>query len=275
MLLRPVALALALVLPPALPAQAADAARIAELLRMDEAMEVLREEGIAYGEDLQAELLGGAGGARWDRMVELIYDPVTLRRRFDRAFARELPADSPETAAIAEFLGSDRGQRIVVLEIEARRALLDPAVEDAARLALDRMREARDPLLDDLQRFAEVNDLVESNVIGALNANLAFYRGMSEAGAFGTAMPEEDMLAEVWAQEDDIRAETVDWLFPFLSLAYSPLPPADFDAYLAFSESEAGQRLNRAIFAAFDQVFARVSHDLGRAAAGVLAGQDL
>ena len=79
----------------------------------------------------------------------------------------------------------------------------------------------RDPRLDLLDRFAEANDLIEENVSGALNSNLAFYRGMSEGGAFtGAEMTEEEMLSEVWSQEDDIRAETAGWLYPFLMLAY-------------------------------------------------------
>lgn len=83
------------------------------------------------------------------------------------------------------------------------------------------------------------------------------------------------MLAEVWAQEPDIRAETESWLYPFLALAYKPLSDADVEAYLAFSESEAGRAMNAAMFAAFDEVFREISHDLGRAAAEMLSGRDI
>ena len=31
--------------------------------------------------------------------------------------------------------------------------------------------------------FAEANDLIELNVVGALNSNLAFYRGMADGAA--------------------------------------------------------------------------------------------
>src|SRR3989338_6090678 len=95
--------------------------------------------------------------------------------------------------------------------------------------------------------------------MGALNANLAYYRAMSNAGGFGDRVPEDQMLAEVWAQEADLRSETVEWLFPYLALAYSPLSTEDLQAYLDFSASAGGRRANALIFAAFDAVFVEIS----------------
>ena len=83
------------------------------------------------------------------------------------------------------------------------------------------------------------------------------------------------MLADVWSQESDIRAETEGWLYPFLALAYKPLSDADMQAYLTFSESEASRVMNAAMFAAFDEMFRDISRDLGRAAADMLSGQDI
>jgi hypothetical protein len=108
-----------------------------------------------------------------------------------------------------------------------------------------------------------------------LNASLAFYQGMAEVAAFQEAMPEDQMLADVWAQEPEVRAETVDWLFPYLALAYKPLSDADLAVYQDFSGSPAGQAVNAALFAAFDAVFVAVSLDLGRAAAKQMQGQEL
>jgi hypothetical protein len=47
------------------------------------------------------------------------------------------------------------------------------------------------------------------------------------------------------------------------------------DAYIAFSETRAGQQVNAALFAAFDKVFTRVSFDLGRAVALRMQGEDI
>jgi hypothetical protein len=46
-------------------------------------------------------------------------------------------------------------------------------------------------------------------------------------------------------------------------------------AYVAFSQTPEGQRLNGALFAAYDKVFRKVSYDLGRAAALLMQGSDI
>jgi len=260
------------------PAQAQEVtpAAVSKVLRMTEMMDIMQAEGLAYGEQLQEELFPDAGSARWQDMVALIYDAPTMQREFEAVFEAELAAQPEATGLILDFFGSERGQRIVTLEIEARRALLDEAVEEAAQVAVQEMMEANDPRFDLLLEFAEINQLVEENVAGAMNSNLAFYRGMAEGGAFdGAEMTEQEILSDVWTQEPQIRADTEQWLYPFLSLAYQPLSDEDMQAYIAFSETPASGVLNRALFAAFDDVFSRISHDLGRAAAGMLAGQDI
>ena len=184
-----------------------------------------------------------------------------------------LPKD--DLASMEAFFGSEMGQQILKLEIGARRALLDSDVEDVAKVAWSDMAAEDSPRAAQLRRFAEANDLIESNVMGAMNANFAFYRGMAEAGSFPEAMTEEQMLQDVWGQEPQVRTETESWLFPFLALAYQPLSDADLQSYISFSESPAGQRLNAALFVAFDAVFTQISADLGRAAALQMKGEDI
>jgi hypothetical protein len=269
---------LAVVLLWALPlrAEPVDPAALLTTLRIPEMIAVMQDEGIAYGDDLEDQLFPGAGGARWDQAVARVYDEPALLQRFQSAFAANLAADPQAMDRIVGFFGTDRGQQILSLEIEARRAFLDEAVEEAAAVSVDDMRASDDPRLALLERFVAANDLIEQNVSGALNANFAFYQGMSDGGAFDDAqMTEAEMLADVWSQEPDIRAETEGWLYPFLALAYEPLSDADIEAYLAFSESQAGQAMNAALFAAFDTVFSDISRDLGRAAAEMLSAQDI
>jgi hypothetical protein len=242
---------------------------------MDDVIDIMRQEGITYGRQLQDEMLEGRGGPTWDRAIDLIYDHATLRLRFDSVLEAGL-ADAPEAIAqIESFFLSTLGQEILTLEIEARRSLLDDAVEDAARARGEDMARDEDPRLKALERFAEVNDLTEANVSGALNSNLAFFQGLTEQGALRDNMTEEQILRDVWAQEPDIREETIQWLFPFLALAYGPLSDEALESYIQFSMSEAGQSLNNALFAAFDVVFASISRDLGRAAARQMMGDDI
>lgn len=256
-------------------APAVQVAALGEALRIAEVVEVMREEGLEYGASLEDELFPGRGGARWQAVVGLIYDTDTMRKRFDAALEREVAADPSVIGGILDFFGSERGQRILGLEIEARRALLDESTEEAAKVVVEDMTANDDPRLGLLRDFAEANDLIELNVAGALNANLAFYRGMIEGAAFDEPMSEEQMLADVWTQEPEVRRETEEWLYPYLALAYGPLSDDDLRDYIAFSRSAEGRRLNAATFAAFDTVFSAISRDLGRAAARQMQGEDI
>jgi hypothetical protein len=217
----------------------------------------------------------GGGGPGWDRAISGIYDIPVLRARFNRALREGLAPDPEATAAIIDFFSSDLGTRILTLEIEARRAFLDEAAEDAARVAADKLRAGRDPRARQIERFIEAADLLEMNVAGGLSGNLAFMSGMNETGINGVILPQAEVMEQVWGQEAQIRSDTESWLHAYLGLAYSPLTEAELDAYIAFWESPAGQRLNAVLFNAFDQTFVVVSRDLGRAAGQAMLGQDI
>jgi hypothetical protein len=257
-------------------AGADEVASMMQVLQVPALVAVLRDEGVDYAMSLDEDLFAGAGGAGWRAAVEAVHDEARMQQRFEAALQTAIGGDPETVAAALSFFGTGRGQRLLSVEIEARRSLLDEAVEDAAKARFGEMVERGDARLDILRRFAEANDLVEMNVQGALNANLAFYRGLAEAGGPGSEDLDEDrMLADVWSQEATVRAETEAWLYPFLAMAYSGLPDEDLEAYIAFSESVAGQRLNTALFAAFDSLFNVQSYDLGLATGRQLAGQDI
>lgn len=255
---------------------AADAAvsALVAALRVQDLLDVMRLEGLDYGKSLEEDLFPGQGGARWQAAVEHIYDAGRMQAGFEAVLLRELAQQPALIAPAQEFFSSERGKSILMLELEARRALLDPAVEDAAKVAFADMAEGNAPRFAQIKAFAAANDMIEANVIGALNANLSFYKGMAEGGALGE-MTEPDMVAEVWGQEAQVRADTEEWLFPYLSLAYQPVSDPDLDAYIAFSQTPAGQHLNTALYAAFDALFLAISHDLGYAAARQITGQDI
>ena len=53
------------------------------------------------------------------------------------------------------------------------------------------------------------------------------------------------------------------------------LTDAELDAYIAFWETPAGQRLNAALFSAFEAAFSDVSRGLGRAAGQAMLGSNI
>lgn len=258
---------------------AAGAERVLQLsatMQIAGLLTVMRAEGADYGKTLQEEMFPGKGGSSWDAAVSGIYDEAAMKLLFEKALIAELGAVDPKTLEVIEaFFGSDRGQRILTLEVEARRALLDQETEDAAKVHVEDLAAKDDPRLSLIREFAKTNDLVEMNVVGALNANLAFFEGMASAGGVKDDMTQEQMLQNVWSQEQAIREETETWLFPYLAMAYQPLSDDDLKAYLAFSELDEGKVLNDAVFAAFNTLFTDISRKLGRAAAKQINGEDI
>ncbi|HLQ17410.1 MAG TPA: DUF2059 domain-containing protein [Tabrizicola sp.] len=251
------------------------APQLAEVLQLDALFAVLREEGLAHGQTLETDMFPSGGGEEWQAAVSAIYDIDRLRAGFDAALQEQLGQDSETLDQIAAFFGSDLGRKIIGLEIEARRAFLDTEAEEAARVAADDAAAARDPKVDQVRRMIEAADLLEMNVAGSLSGNLAFMTGMASTGAYGSDLPEDQILSDVWGQEEQVRADTSTWLYAYLGLAYSPLSEDEMEAYVEFWESPAGQRLNAALFTAFDRVFRQVSYDLGRAAGRTMQGRDI
>lgn len=268
-------LALALATGLAVPAAASEVDEVMSVLRMPEMFSVLSAEGEEYGRELDENMLDGAGGANWADAVRQIYEPERLLPRFRTALEGALGGNAGRSDGVLDFFRSAFGQQATALEISARRALLDPDVEDASRLKLEELRAEEAPRLSLIEEFVSVNDLVESNVSSGLNANLAFYEGLRDAGAIGAEMSEDDMLAEVWSQEQAIREETSIWVHSYLTMAYAPLSDADLQQYTEVMRAADAKALNRAISEAYEVVFTDVSRQLGRAAGAVLAGQDL
>ena len=253
----------------------AETASLSTTLKTKDSFAVMVEEGKAYGTSIEEQMFPGQGSARWATMVSAIYDPVALQAIFDQALTESLADDPQAIAAAQEFFGTAMGQRILSAEIAARRTLLDEAAEEAAQVEAERMQADRDPKLRFIRDFIKAGDLIEQNVAGALTANLAFLQGMASVGTNGAVLDTDSMMSEVWSQESDIRAQTELWLLPYLMLAYRDLTEEEMTAYVAFSQTPEGQRLNGALFAAYDKVFRKVSYDLGRAAALLMQGSDI
>lgn len=252
-----------------------DVLALSRALLIPESMEILREEGLANGADLGREMPRGGQGSLWQHALRSAYDPSRMLVLFDRAFATALDGDPQTVRAATAFFTAEPARRALMLELSARRALLDDDVEAAAAQAygqVARENPDRQALID---RFVAANDLIELNVAGALNANLAFLRGVAEVSGDALGMTEADMLAQVGEAEAATRAEMIGWLLPFLVLAYQPMTDADLASYIAFSETREGRRLNAAMFAAFDAMFADISRDLGRAYGRSMQGDDI
>lgn len=242
-------------------------------LGLSEMIDIMREEGLAYGAEIAADLLPGRPTGDWDAALATIYDADRMQSEVLEDLGLALANE--DIAPILVFFEAEPGATIINLEVTARRALLDDAVEAASKDAAIIARMDETPRYQLIDRFVTVNDLVETNVVGAMNSNYAFYIGLKQGGAFPADLTEDQILSDVWSQESEIRDNTTEWVYSFLLLAYSPLSDADLETYIAFSETPAGAAMNRAIFQAFDGMFEDVSRALGLAAAREMVTQEL
>ncbi len=239
---------------------AGDQIDLARALRLGEVIEVLRDEGRAYGQTLNRDMLGGRGGAFWSAEVARIYGAARMEDIIQIAMLNGMDADQIDQSLA--FFDTDQGQLILRLETSARRAMVDSDIAQAAYDAYAALKGGDDARLALITRLVEINDLIEYNVAGSLSSNFYFLTGLAQSG--GSEQSEAEITADVWRQEDEIRTDTREWIFGFMLMAYDPLLDADLEAYITYSASPAGQSLNAALFNGFDAMYQAISHDLGR-----------
>jgi hypothetical protein len=252
-------------------AQDAQIEDLSKALRLSDTVAIMRDEGLVYGRDLGLEMLPEGDSEGWQDVVSRIHDADKMQALVEAGFAAALEGE--DVGQMLAFFTSERGQEIVGLELAARRAFMDDAVEEAAMDRSARLQDRDAPILERIGRLIADSDLIERNVMGALNTQLAFYQGLIDGGAF--EMSQDDVLADVWGQEDTLRRESRDWLNAFLLMAYEPLAPEDLEAYAEFYRSPEGAALNSAVFAAFDRMYEELSYLLGRSIAQRMQSEKL
>lgn len=248
-----------------------------DLLDLPETIEVMRKEGLGYGAELGDDMLSPGGSAGWTAAVERIYDTARMEETVRAGFAEAWAEEGADLAPLMEYYGTEDAQRVVGLEISARDAMSDSSIEDVARAAWLAAEQAAEttpnPRLDLIARFIEANDLIEANVVGAMNSSFQFYAGLVDGGAF--EMTEDDILREVWSTETESREDTREWLHGYMLMAYGPLEADTLESYVDMAASDNGRALNRALFAGFDRMYSDISYALGRALADQMTAQDL
>ncbi|MGY3436996.1 MULTISPECIES: DUF2059 domain-containing protein [unclassified Marinovum] len=244
-------------------------------LGVAETVAVMRLEGLDYGDELAKDMLPDGGGDSWQAVVKRIYDPARMEETVRAEFASAWAEEGSPNGAMVDYIGTDPGQKVIGLEISARQALMEPGVEEAARDAYrDKSGDvATDPRLALIEDFIESNDLIDANVVGAMNSSYEFYAGLVDGGAF--EMTEDEILTSVWESEADSRSDTREWLFAYMMLAYQPLEDATLREYITLFGTAEGRALNRALFAGFDRMYGEISYALGIALARQMMAQEL
>lgn len=249
-----------LILPVPLAAQGSDDERFFELMRLDEMVQVIREEGLITDAFLPDEMMLGQGGAAWDAELVQIYNTENMINTVRAGIARSLGAT--DLSGMITYLESPTWQEAVDLELMARTAMLDPDVEAAAYETYYDTYLKKSHRMRDLEELVDTADLIESNVVGALNGMLQFNLGLMAAGV-DIGFSEDELLTQIWADEEFFRQDVTEWLFAFLLLAYDPMERSMLRDQIAYFATDEGQRLNRAMMDGFDALFDDISFQLG------------
>lgn len=244
---------------------------LVDVLRLQEAAVILAEEGMNQAEDLNVDMLDGQGGPGWATQVESIHAPDRMVEMVRAELAKELSGDTLED--VISFYASPLGSEIIGLENAARRAIQDPEVEEHARARFATLERQDDGRLALVRQLIDAGDMVSRNVTSAMNSNFQFFRGMAEGDAL--EMTEEEMLADVSRDIEESTKDTTSWLSGYMLLAYHPLSDNNMRVYITFAQTEAGEALNRALFAGFGKAYEDISYGLGRAVALNMLAKEL
>lgn len=250
--------------------------RMWQVLGLGRQMQIFQQEATREAARFEADGLIGGSGEAWADTVARINEPARLQALFREGLGRVLTRT--DLALLNKGLGfyeRGLGRTLVPLEISARMAMLDDDITENAHDTFARAKANGDPRIEQITRLIDSADLVAPNVSSGLNASVAFSRGFGEGGGYDMPLTDDQMLAETWAQQDQIAADTVEWLQSYLMLAYSSLSDAQLDDYITYAASREGQALAQVMFAAYDYVFMQTSYDMGVAAALRLQGRQL
>lgn len=241
-------------------------ARLLDALNTQRLLSQLAIEAERSGQDIDRDFLGGRGGAVLADTVTRLNDPLRVRPALAAHLTQGLDADVRR--AVTSFFESDLGQRIVGLELSARATIFDPSIEQAVRARIT--EEGVPPVVADM---IVQGDLVERNVADSVTVLRQFYLGRMRGGAVDMTPAEVDAFLD--ESIDGLRFETQNWLEAFMTLAYSPLNEDDLQIYAEFWRTETGQAFDRALFAAFEQVFSENAFALGQLVGRLEASDDI
>ncbi len=244
--------------------------RLSKALHLQDVIAILRDEGVSQGREIDAELLDGKGGGLFYAQVEDIFDPVQMHSDLSSALGKHLTKAQLEQAAI--FFESELGQVIISLENSARKAMTDDAIEEMANATYEEI-DKNSSYFALVDEYIQVNDLIEQNVQSSISADFNFIRGIADGQ--GSTSDDRALLAQLLEQRDTTAENTKTWMYSYLLLAYQPLNEAQMRENIAFSRTDTGRALNRALFDGFDNVYDGISYQLGLAVADAMQASDL
>lgn len=253
------------------PMAQADYTELFEISGINSMMSTMALEGQGYGADMARDFFDETVPRSWQPAVDTFYNADAMQKILLGEFT--IAADGARFDALTEFFQSDLGEMIVGLETSARLAMIDPEIEDQTRQFYEQA-DPGTPRYKLVEGIIEGLDMIEGNVTGSMNSNIAFYRGLASLPGMYD-LTEMEILDEVRGQEDSIRANSTAWLYSYYLFAMSQLSDDQLDTYRQILISDEGRAFNRALFTGFDVLFERIMFGLGHTIASASRQQDL
>ena len=233
------------------PAHADSAAKLREALDITE----VRKSMESYPEDLSASLtevpdadLGDVRREDLEALAERHFNGDALTEDiFQRMLGKVADAHLDEVIA---FYRSDVGQRMVRLEVASA------APGEAERIQMEGPELYRRAAEDDpdrvefYDRIAESIGLEDLMTAMTMNMSYAMISGMAGSAALPQALTDEQIIAIVNAQADQMREYVRDFVRGMFAYTYRDASKRDLAAYAEYAETEAGRAFNEAMVAA-------------------------
>ena len=245
-----------------------DENRIYNVLKFDELLKEIYEEGIISAQEIQKDSNSGEISKVWEKRIRKIYSVDSMKEFFLFELSKiDLSLESNEAI---KFYESVLGQKIVNSELDSRKILRDEKKKIEASKTIRQLKyfkPARYKLYSDI---IISNNFIEENVASAMNSNLAFYLGYAQSKpSESKQFLKAEMISQIWQNESETRKRMTDWVFNFSAISFERFSENELKSYLSFSNSNEGKLFNSSINYIFDKLFKSQSYNLGQALAEV------
>ena len=274
-LINPLLLAFAVIAVPlwAQPSEEVKIDTLLQALAVPERIEIIREEQLSISNSPEFPELPLGPKALWGMALSAIYDTDLLYEKVRRDFS--LAVQQEDIDAMLAFYTSDQGAKIVGLEISARRSFLDDAIEESSKASAAAARMDNTQRYQMIMEFVALNHLIDLSVSEWLNFRHAYMTGLHSGGKFASDITVETLLGNSQEQEIAFRSYVTDHIYALYFLAFQSLSDEELAGYIAFSNTEAAQAMNGALFAAFGLMYDETAQASGLAYSRFVYGQEL
>lgn len=246
--------------------------RLLDLMRFDLLADVAIQEGIAANATLLEDFNLTGEDKFWQAELTRIYNHDRTETQFRENFAAHYDPRAIDEAL--DILSSDDWIRVFGLQVDTSLVLIDPDLLASATEVYWEYVEKDEPRIGLIEELIATTDLAEQSLSGAMNAMLAFNRGMTSVSA-DLGYPDDEMIALIFSSEAEMRFEISEWLHTFYLVAYMPLSDRDIETQIDVWNSQVGQDIARALNLAYDAVFDTQAYALGASLAKILQSPSL